>query len=915
MTRRNAFAFARRALQCTVAASALFAGSAFAQTAIPAPEPSEELAAAPVEADAPAEEETSENENIVVTGTSIRGVAPVGAPVLGFNQADIQNQPSTTTTELLRQVPAVVATGASDQFSGAANNANANITGGNGINLRGLGTEATLTLLNGRRLPPAGTQGQFFDPSIIPTSAIGRLEVMADGGSAIYGSDAVGGVVNILLRRRFSGAEVYTSYGLTDDGEAENWIVGGVFGHVWGSGGIMVAYEHNDRQPLAAASRAQYTDDLRPYGGTDLRLFTSNPGNIMVGATRYAIPANQNGVGLTPGQLVAGTANRESAYLGADAIAGQNRDSVIGNIHQDVAPGFRVWVEGYYADRRLDRTVGAATANLTVPRANPFFVHPTNPAATSVTVNYSFFDDYGPRVQDAFQRAWQIAAGFDVELGERWNLTGYGSYGRNHEERSNPAVNNAQLAAALRDPNPATAFNPFGDGSFTNPATLARILGYSAIGAEYSLYDFGAKLDGSLFALPGGDVRIAVGAEYQDHHLLSYFRDNTTTADLNTVSYRPSTTAREVASGYVEAFVPIVGSGNARPGIQELSLSAALRYDDYSDFGGTWNPKFALSYVPVEGLTFRGTFGTSFRAPTLSDIDTQALTITISDFVDPSSPTGVTRTLWVRGGNDSLGPERATIWSLGADYEPAFIPGLNLSLTYFNVKYRDRIETPGNDVLALTPAREPLLGDLVVRNPSAALVNSFLSLPQFTGVPENPANIRAFVDGRKVNVGRLETDGLEANFRYRTDTGFGAINAGLSATYLFNFKRAIAPGSAPVEVVDTISNPQRFRARAYVGATSGGFTGTAYVNYTDDYRNNSVTPVQSVDAHTVVDLSLRYRIETPGMLSVRDITFSLDVQNLFDADPPVAFNGALAFDPQAASILGRYITFGVRASW
>lgn len=236
------------ALRIGASVSAFMASAAFAQddTANPAPEPAEQAEVVDAAAD-----EAGGEENIVITGTSIRGVAPVGAPVLGFDQQDIQEQPARSTAELLRQVPAVVATGASDQFSGAANNANANITGGNGINLRGLGTEATLTLLNGRRLPPAGTQGQFFDPSIFPTSAIGRLEVMADGGSAIYGSDAVGGVVNILLRRRFSGVEAYTSYGLTDDGEARNWIAGAVAGYRWGSGGIMLAYEHNDRERLA----------------------------------------------------------------------------------------------------------------------------------------------------------------------------------------------------------------------------------------------------------------------------------------------------------------------------------------------------------------------------------------------------------------------------------------------------------------------------------------------------------------------------------------------------------------------------------------------------------------------------------------------------------------------------------------
>jgi iron complex outermembrane receptor protein len=904
----NSFAMCRMALLCGAGMSALIASAASAQQS-PVTQPAPVLASPEgepeAEASAPAEAD------IVVTGTSIRGEAPVGAPVVAFDQKDIQSQPATTTTELLRQVPAVTGTGASDQFFGAANNANANVTAGNGINLRGLGTEATLTLLNGRRLPPAGTQGQFFDPSVIPTSAIGRLEVMADGGSAIYGSDAVGGVVNIMLRRKFSGLEAYAKYGFNSD--TSSYILGGVAGHDWGSGKIMVAYEHNDRNPLKASDRAQYTDDLRRFGGPDLRLFTANPGNIQVGNTRFAIPAGQNGVGLTPGQLVAGTANRESAYLGADAIPGQNRDSVIGNIHQEVASGVELWVEGYYAHREVDRAVGPITANLTVPRANPFFVHPTNPAATSVTVNYSFFPDYGARQQTAFQKSWQGAAGFDADLGANWNLTGYGSYGRNYEQRRNPATNNAQLAAALRDPNPLTAFNPFGDGSFTNPTTLARILGFSDIGARYYLYDFGTKLDGSLFSLPGGDVKLAVGAEYQDHKLLSYFRDNTSTPNIDTISYRPSTVSRDVKSAYAEVFVPIVGASNAMAGVRKLSLSAAVRYDDYSDFGTTVNPKFALSYVPVRGLTLRGTYGTSFRAPALSDIDAQALTISVSDFVDPSSPTGVTRTLWLRGGNEDLGPEDAKIWSIGADYSPALFNGLDLSLTYFNVDYTNRIETPGNDPLALTPAREALLGDLVTRNPSAAFVSSILALPQFTGTPENPANVLAFVDGRKVNVGRLRTDGLEGLINYHGDLGGGVINAGLSANYIFSFKRAIAPGSPLTDVVDTLNNPLKFRARGNIGYAIDGFEANAFVNYAGGYKNDSVVPIQRVENYATYDLSLRKSLAMSGPAGLKDITLSFDVQNIFDRKPPVVFNGALAFDPQVASILGRYFTIGIRA--
>jgi iron complex outermembrane receptor protein len=678
----------------------------------------------------------------------------------------------------------------------------------------------------------------------------------------------------------------------------------------------MVAFEHNERTPLKASQRGLYTDDLRPFGGTDQRLLNSNPGNILVGTTRYGIPTGQNGVGLTAAQVRAASVNRFSAYEGVDAIPGQNRDSVIASIEQELSPSIKLWGQGYFAHRELIRTVAASTANLSVPRANPFFVHPTNAAATSVTVNYNFYDDFGPRQQDAYQRSWQIAGGLDADLGGGWNLTAYGSYGRNSEERAQQDLNNAQLLAALRDTNPLTAFNAFGDGSYTNAATLAKIRAWSAIGARYDLSDFGAKIDGTLFDLPGGGVKLAVGGEYQDHELLSYTRNTTAGADNSVVAYNPSTTARTVKSGYAELFVPIFGRDNARPGLEELSLSAAIRHDEYSDFGSTTNPKFAIRYRPFEGFSLRGTFGKSFRAPTLSDIDPRTLTISVADFTDPSSASGVTRTLWVRGGNDGLGPEKARIWSLGFDYAPAFARGLDLSFTYFNVDYTNRIETPGNTTLALTPAIAAQLGALVQRNPSAALVTSYLGNPLYTGIPEDPANIRAFVDGRKVNIGQLKTQGLEGVISYTLDTdGAGRFNLGLSGTYNIDFKRTTLPNAAPVNVLDTINNPLEFRARGNLGWEQGGFNANAFINHSAGYLNNSVTPVQHVDAYTTVDLSLRYRIEDSVGFGLKNVTFSLDVQNLFDRDPPVVLNGALAFDPQVASILGRFATVGVRANW
>lgn len=365
-------------------------------------------------ANAPASDE-GEDSVIIVTGTSIRGVAPVGAPVLGISQEDIQLQPTSTTTELLRQVPAVLALGASEGYRGEGNGANANITGGNGVNLRGLGTEATLTLLNGRRLPASGVQGQYFDPSIFATTAIGRMEVMADGGSAIYGSDAVGGVINILTRRNYNGAEAYVRQGFADD--VNSTQAGAVVGTTWRNGGAMVAYEYFTRDALMASDRAFYTDDLSAFGGADLRQNFSSPGNIIVGGVFYPIPSGQDGTSLSSGDLLPASAtnpvNLESRYQDTTAFPGQDRHSVLARIDQDLTPGISTWVEGFYAHRQIDESVGALTAALNVPSTNAFFVAPAgatlSPCSSRVgapagslceTINYSFLNDLGPRTRD-----------------------------------------------------------------------------------------------------------------------------------------------------------------------------------------------------------------------------------------------------------------------------------------------------------------------------------------------------------------------------------------------------------------------------------------------------------------------------------------------------------------------------------
>ncbi|MGB7215333.1 MAG: TonB-dependent receptor [Gammaproteobacteria bacterium] len=831
-----------------------------------------------------------ELEHVVVTGTRIRGIAPTGSPVVALGRDTIEDMPGPQTTgEILSTLPQVFNLGANDRNYGAANNQSANVTLGTGINLRGLGTESTLTLLNGRRLPMAGTQAQFFDPSIIPTSAIDRMEVLADGGSGIYGSDAVGGVVNIMLREGYDGAQFSAQYGSASGLDQRRF--GGAFGTVWGSGSFMIAGEYNDRDNLPASKRSFYTDDLRPWGGPDQRVTFASPGNIVVDGVSYAIPAGQDGTSLTADDLVAGTQNRVSRYLGADALPNQERYSFATTFQQDLTDSISLSVQGLYAHREGANRGTAPSATLTVPSTNPFFVHPTDPNAESVTVQYSFINEVGPSTRRGEQEVYFITAGLTFDLDSGWSVQTFASQGVDKERSGLNNIAGPALNQALADPNPATAFNPFGDGSANNPATIAAIQGEFRVDTNYEMNEFGVIADGPLFDLPGGTVSAAIGASRVEIDFINY---NPT----------PSSPSRSFNSFFGELFFPLVGAGNSVSGVEQLNFSLALRHDDYNDVGSTTNPQLGLTWVVNDSLSFRTSYGKSFRAPTLSDIGDPF--DVIADFVDPTSPTGTSRVIFRRGGQPGVKPEKATTWSFGIDVTPVNIPALEVALTYFNVDYENRIANPGNNPLALT--QEDIYAPVILRNPPADLVLSIMNGRGFNGVPEDPSNIVAIVDGRRANLGAVKTDGLEMQVSYGWGDGAVSYRVGGNIAYILSFDQAITPTAPVVDIVDTINNPLALKGRAYFGASVKDFSATLFLNHVGGYTNDSVTPHQGVGSYSVFDLSMRYKLRD----AVPAMTLSLDAQNLFDRDPPYVNNGTLAFDSNVANPLGRMLTLGIR---
>ncbi len=843
-----------------------------------------------------ASDATPTGSDIVVTGSRIRGVAPVGSNVIAIDQARIAQEPVTSTNDLLRRVPQVVSLGA-NRAGGSSQNGAANATRGAGINLRGLSTNATLLLYDGRRFPPQGTQGQFTDPSVIPSIALSRVEVVADGASAIYGSDAIAGVVNFILRKDFDGLEARARYGFTDGaGDYDERQVALLAGKRWIGGWVMLAGEYTRNNPLYGRDLPFYQDDNRYRGGRDLRVTTCNPGTITAGGGTYAIPAG--GVtGANVGSLMRGTANR-CFYNGAEAvIPEQERYSVTGAASQSITDGIRVFADGFWS-RREGVVPLIPNANVNVPRTNPFFVSPVA-GATSVNVAYSFFPEVGVQNNPYNSESWNASGGIEVRPFGDFRATVYYAHGQSSEvadrRRNGPLA--AALNAALADTNPATALNVFGGAN--NPATLARVLdNVFVISGRTKLDVVNGQIDGSLFTLPGGNVRIAVGGEHRREYT---FTNLLTGASASAVNIGDAG-SRNVDAVFTEVFVPLVGSSNAMRGIDQLSLSAAVRHENYSDFGSTTNPKLGLTYKPFPGLSLKGTYGTSFRAPTFTEVSTVAGGAGLYFDTLPGAA-GNQIGIGIAGGNPNLRPETARTWSFGIEAAPPKIPGLTASINYFRIDYEDQIialrGTPG----ILT---NPLYASFVQLNPSAATIAALVG----SGLPVNAAinqsQVTFIVDGRRQNLGTTLLRGLDFAASYRWTMGNVQLDAGIQGTYTLDYQFESVPNAGFRDVLGTFGFPQLFRSQADIGGQWRGLRGRATWNHLSGYLNDTLTPVQEVSNYDTFDLFLGYDV-------MKNLTLSVDARNIFNENPPFV-DTTRGYDPQSANPIPRLIsiTAGVK---
>jgi len=741
-----------------------------------------------------------ELQEIVVTGTHIRGVS-IASPVIEIGREEIDRSGYTSSADLMQSLPQNFGGGYS--AGTMVGNSLVNIaygdnpTGASVPDLRGLGPGSTLTLINGHRMA-SGLAGGGADISSIPIDAIERIEVVTDSASAIYGSDAVAGVVNVILKQHYDGAKTSLSYGLAPDGGGTEKRAGQMFATNWDAGSVMIAYEYAQQQAVDARDRQ----------------FTSSA--------------------LIPDSLLPQTKSNSATFSAT----------------QDLSTAISVFVDGLYVARDADHFASA-----------PYF-----PA----TAEYP-----------STLRKYAATAGLNIDLMGDWKATLFVDAAEDETED-----NSIYLTT------PPT------------PATAERLLG--------SMRSVEANANGGIATLPSGTVRLAVGAGYRKEG----FSDavGATGASLTNEAVGD----RNIRYAFGELSIPLV-QHSQRVGLNSLDLVVSGRNERYSDFGEKTVPKVGLVYAPTSSVKLRSTWGQAYRAPNLFDINGVQI-LELLNLPNPASPTGISPVLVRAGGNPGLQPETANAWSIGADYSPPELVGLQTSATFFDISYTNRITPIANLYSALT---DPLNAFFVTPSPSAGLSQSVYDgyppshVFNETGAPFDPNGIGAIVDSRVVNVASQSARGADLSINYKMGTGSNNGLLFFNGTYL-----DLAQQNTPQSPEQTLSGlafyPPRFRMRG--GATwrlnAWALTGT--VNYLSRETNNQVTPLQEVASWTTVDASLRFAPVLPGPLS--GLHFSLAVLNLFDRDPPfvqlpTTVTQGLNYDSANTNPMGRYLSLQVSKEW
>lgn len=863
---------------------------------------------------APADEEARTLNQVVVTGSFIRrqSQADLASPLDSVSDVDLQNIGAQNIGDLVQTLTI---------NTGAQNNPDAftqgGTTGTSNINLRGLGVASTLVLLNGRRqtlsAAPTNDGINFVDTSsLVPLIAIQRVEILKDGASSLYGSDAVAGVANFITREDYDGVLLSGDYSNhLSQGEYEEYNLQGLIGKTFDNFSVLAAVSYLDRTALTTAERrlSRPQDDTSALG---------NPGAF------FGVPGA--GAAPTPDpDCVAGGGIPLGAFCGFDfgeffnLVPEEQRLNVYSSAKLDLSPDVTARLEFSYADNSASRGNSPTFPFLQLGDAVVPTFNPNNPFGANVVFFGRAIGNGGDVSPASFDsETWRLSASiegnFETALlsNARWNLNL--TQAQNDFTAATEDVVTDRFACALRGFNASPAFNaatgldctasnPFltangasipADGTFYNPfgSSLTGTGAPNSAALQDYIVEFGVSdrqaeltvaegfVSGDLFELPAGPVGIAVGAQYRQQDISASFDEITENDGFAfLIGEQPFSGSQDVYAFFGEVAVPLASFAD---------LQVAVRFEDYGSQGGsTVDPKVALLVRPTDQISLRGSYSTSFRAP--STFQLQGQSTTLQQVSDPNNG-GANAFVAVRAtGNPDLVPEDSTAFNFGATFEP--LSGLEFNVDYFNFDFTNAIvQTAPQAVVNADPN-----GPSIIRSPAGTIIQ---------------------VNNGYVNAASVETSGIDFSVRWALDTGFGMITPSFTGTYVLTYDLQQSVGGPSIDgagirnFTNFGSPTPELRFNAGLEYEYGAHSFNLFGRYIDSYLDD-----QPAGADVPIDedfrLDVQYGLAINEYLN-RDkaAQFTVGVRNAFGARPPsVNTNGG--FDSRVHDPRGAILTVGL----
>jgi iron complex outermembrane recepter protein len=878
--------------------------------------------------DAPAQPADAE---IVVTGSRIaRSTFQTPTPITAFSEKQLEQKAATNIVDLLRDVPALRPN---------RNNGSGRNLGLATFNMRALGSTRTLLLIDGQRVLDSSPIAGGFDINIIPAPLVSRLEIVTAGASSVYGSDAITGVVNVILNDHIEGGKIDGQYNVSTHGDLDQYSLSAIYGGKFGDGRghFVIAGSYFDQPDIVY----QGARDWGRRGVTFIPNAAYTPTNgefrqLIVPDVRYS-QMTAGGVITTPGPLQ----NIQFGQNGAQSVFQQGTN--VGTVwmqggeglmpQPDFAPlqvasrqisGFarasyeftdditgHIDVLAANTKARSTGNYNTNNADIMIRQDNAFL--PANIRAAMVANNLTtirmgrYNPEQGRNENSTENSYYRVNAGLTGSLSEVWKWEVAGSYtyaksltlGRNNRNQANWALaldsvigpnGQPMCRSTLTNPNNGCVpANVFGIGTLSS-AVLDYVIGTSRQDSRSQSGIVNANLSGELFDTWAGPVKVAVGAEYRRD---SVDNDSDPISDIN--GWRQGTFGSyygklEVKEGYGEMSIPLARDTSFA---RSLDLDLAARYVDYSTVGSTAVWKVGLNYAVNDSIRFRSTYSRDFRAPKINDLFAQAnIRIgTVTDFLTNRTA----NVNFLIGGNPNLGPETAYTFTGGVVLQPSFIPNLQLSADFYDIDLRDAIITPGQQEVVDRCGRgdETFCGG-IIRDSSGAITQ---------------------VNASSYNAQTLKTRGIDFEASYRFPLFAGQFTARALATYVDRLISSTSNGSidSAGQLQGGFATP-KWRGSATFFYDQGPLNLRLLFNYIGKGTfDNAFGPLDlnknHYPAYLYTDFSVQYDLNDHVQVYAK-------VENLTDTDPPLlaesSITVALATLSQYHDLRGRVVGVGAR---